>query len=368
MRLQQLTGPVMAKGAEDTAFYRYNRFCMLNEVGSDPGVFGTGVEELHEEFRYRAEHAPHAMLAGSTHDTKRSEDVRMRLAALSEIPAEWEQFVQTMSIHNEEYRNDGFPDRNMEYLIYQTVVGAWPIDLDRMRTYVEKAAREAKAYTAWTAQEPEYEGALFGFLKGIMGDEEFLRGVKELVARIAPAGYTNSLASTTLRLTAPGVPDIYGGSELWNLSLVDPDNRRPVDFELRERLLAELDGLSPEDIMGRMEEGLPKLWIVRSLLSLRAKHPECFRAGAAYEALPVAGGAAAHAMSFLRGGRVAVMVPRLPLTLDGRWEDTRVELPAGRWRSPFDETSTDGGAVRLSDLLSTVPVGVLVREGDTADE
>jgi (1->4)-alpha-D-glucan 1-alpha-D-glucosylmutase len=337
---------------------------MLNEVGSDPGVFGTSPEELHEEFRYRAERAPEAMLSSSTHDTKRAEDVRMRLAVLSEIPGEWEQFVQTMSVHNERYRNAGLPDRNIEYLIYQTLVGAWPIDLDRMRTYVEKAAREAKAYTAWTAQDPDYEAALFGFLEGIMGDDDVLHGVEELVTRIARAGYVNSLAMTTVKLTAPGVPDIYQGSELWNLSLVDPDNRRPVDFDLRERLLDELPTLSAEEIMDRMEEGLPKLWVIKTLLALRSEHPEWFDAGAEYEALELTGSGREHAFGFTRAGRVAVIVPRLPLTIDGKWGDTAVKLPAGRWRNLFGADAVSGGATRLSGLLSVAPVVVLVREGE----
>ncbi|MFP4374138.1 MAG: malto-oligosyltrehalose synthase [Spirochaetaceae bacterium] len=372
MRLQQLTGPVMAKGAEDTAFYSYNRFAMLNEVGGDPGVFGTDAAELHDEYRYRAANAPRAMLSSSTHDTKRAEDVRMRLAVLSEIPAEWKQFVQSASVRNESHRTDGLPDRNMEYLIYQTLVGAWPIDAGRMLTYVEKASREAKTHTSWTAQHPEYEAALRAFVEGIMGDEEFTAMVGELAGRIRTAGWVNSLAMTALKLTSPGVPDIYQGSELWNLSLVDPDNRRPVDFPARDRLLSELPLLSPEQIMDRLDEGLPKLWLIARALALRAAMPDAFGPDGGYEPLEADGEAAGHCFAFLRGsegsGRAITVVPRLALTLDGKWGDTRLELPPGTWRNILTGErhggGSGGGNVRVGELLATVPVCILAGEDE----
>lgn len=362
MRLQQLTGPVMAKGAEDTAFYSYNRFCMLNEVGGDPGIFGTDPAELHDEYAYRAGHAPRAMISTSTHDTKRSEDVRMRLAALSEIPAEWEQFVQSASVENDAYRSDGYPDRNIEYLFYQTLVGAWPIDTDRMLAYMEKAAREAKVYTAWTSQDPEYEDSLRRFIRGAMEDDSFMAMTKALVERIKQAGWINSLSGTALKLTAPGVPDIYQGSELWNLSLVDPDNRRPVDFDLRDRLLDELDTLKPAEIMARMEEGLPKLFLTREILRLRAREPEAFGEEAAYRALEVSGDDAEYCFALLRGERIAVLVQRFPLSRTGEWGGTSLELPEGTWTNVLTGVAVQGGAAAVSRLLGDVPVAVLRRD------
>lgn len=367
MRLQQLTGPVMAKGAEDTAFYSYNRFTMLNEVGGDPGVFGTEAAALHEEYRERAAHSPRAMLSSSTHDTKRAEDVRMRLAVLSEIPAEWEQFVHSASVQNESHRTDGQPDRNMEYLIYQTLVGAWPIDTDRMLTYVEKASREAKTHTSWTAQNAEYEAALRSFVEGIMEDDEFMAMAEELVGRIRTAGWVNSLAMTALKLTAPGVPDVYQGSELWNLSLVDPDNRRPVDFAARERMLSELSKLSPVEIMDRLDEGLPKLWLINRALALRASLPDAFGPDGDYEPLEAGGNAAAHCFAFVRGseaaGQAVTVVPRLPLTLGGKWGETYLKLPPGKWKNVLTDERYDSGKVRVSKLVGTVPVCLLAREG-----
>ncbi|MFP4204940.1 MAG: malto-oligosyltrehalose synthase [Spirochaetaceae bacterium] len=366
MRLQQLTGPVMAKGAEDTAFYTYNRFVMLNEVGGDPGHFGTKPAELHEDYRYRAERLPAAMLAGSTHDTKRAEDVRMRLAVLSEIPEVWEQFVQSASVHNEQHRRDGLPDRNTEYLLYQTIVGTWPIEADRVTAYAEKAVREAKTHTSWTAQDENYETALREFVVGIMGDDAFLELVDRLVERIKLPGWINSLSALTLRFTAPGVPDVYQGSELWNFSLVDPDNRRPVDFALRSRLLSEVADLSPEAIMQRVDEGLPKLAVLRAILRLRHERPEAFGAEAGYEPLEVAGDAAAHFFAFLRGGEVATIVPRMPLTLAGAFGDTAVALPAGPWRNVLTGDSLTGKqTTRLGTVLGRFPVAVLMKERET---
>lgn len=290
----------------------------------------------------------------------------MRLAVLSEIPAEWEQFVQSASVQNEAHRTDGQPDRNMEYLIYQTLVGAWPIDTDRMLTYVEKASREAKTYTSWTAQNAEYEAALRAFVENIMEDDAFMAMAEELVGRIRRAGWVNSLAMTALKLTAPGVPDVYQGSELWNLSLVDPDNRRPVDFAARERMLSELSQLSPGEIMDRLDEGLPKLWLINRGLALRTTLPDVFGPDGDYEPLEAGGSSAAHCFAFVRGseasGRAVTVVPRLPLTHAGKWGDTYLKLPPGKWKSVLTDERYDGGTVRVSKLLATVPVCILTRE------
>ena len=250
MRFQQLSGPVMAKGAEDTAFYVYNRLCALNEVGGNPGHFGSTVEEFHQFMATRARDWPNAMSTASTHDTKRSEGARARIAALARVPDRWEEFVHAASVHNEQYREEGTPDRNLEYLIYQNLIGAWPIDFDRIWTFTEKAMREAKTYTTWTNQDPEYEGRVRAFLEGAMADETFLKMVEEFADEISLAGWKNSFAATLIRFTAPGVPDTYQGCELWSHTLVDPDNRGAVDYGRRKELLARLTGAAESGAAG----------------------------------------------------------------------------------------------------------------------
>ncbi len=262
MRFQQLTGPVMAKGLEDTAFYTFLRLTALNEVGGDPGRFGVAPEDFHRACRENQERWPESMLATSTHDTKRSEDVRARLDLLSEIPEEWAAAVRRWRTLNEKHWGENPPDRSAEYLLYQTLVGAWPIDSERLWTYLEKAIREAKRKTSWTRPDPAYEAAVRGFAEGVLADSTFLADLAAFVAPLVAPGRVSSLAQVLLKLTAPGVPDFYQGSEIWDLSLVDPDNRRPVDYELRRRLLADLEGNpTPEAILARVDEGLPKLWL-----------------------------------------------------------------------------------------------------------
>ncbi|MFO7974951.1 MAG: malto-oligosyltrehalose synthase, partial [Candidatus Hydrogenedentota bacterium] len=218
MRFQQLTSPAMAKGLEDTAFYRYHRLTALNEVGGDPSHFGNSIEQFHQANIERQERYPLAMLASTTHDTKRSEGVRARLALLSEIPERWADTVRAWAVHNERHRNEDVPDRNSEYLFYQTLVGAWPISLERMTAYMEKSVREAKVHTRWTQQDEAYETGLRDFIKAVMTDEAFRAKLEGFVNDLIPPGRINSLAQTLLKLTAPGVPDIYQGTELWNLS------------------------------------------------------------------------------------------------------------------------------------------------------
>ena len=377
LRFQQLTGPAMAKGVEDTAFYTFNRLAALNEVGGDPGCFGTSPEAFHRAAAEAAERWPAAMLATSTHDTKRSEDVRARLALLSEIPAAWGAAVRRWTAHNERHRAGlpagipDRPDRNMEYLFYQTLVGAWPLPADRAWTSMEKAAREAKAHTSWTHPDPVYEEALRAFVHAALADPAFTGDVAAFVAPLIAPGRVNSLGQTLLKLAAPGVPDVYQGSELWDLSLVDPDNRRPVDFALRRRLLAELrDGLLPEEILARADEGLPKLWLLRQGLALRRRLPGAFHPvagpGSSYQPLAARGARAGHCFAFARGAQgpaVVAVLPRLVLGLGGDWGETALELPAGRWRDELTGEERDGGPAAVADLLKRFPVALLARSG-----
>jgi len=365
MRFQQLTGPAMAKGVEDTAFYNFHRLIALNEVGGSPGDFGLGVEAFHRLSAETQRLWPRAMLATSTHDTKRSEDVRARISLLSEIPEAWGEAARRWSERNARYRQGDFPDRNAEYLLYQTLVGAWPIAAERAAAYMEKAAREAKVHTSWTRQNPEYEEALRSFVTSVLDDQDFVADLEAFVAPLVEPGRINSLAQTLVKLTAPGVPDFYQGSEIWDLSLVDPDNRRPVDFDLRRRLLDDLKrGMAPEGILARMDEGLPKLWLIRQGLHLRRRLPRPFGPEGAYESLRAAGLRAEHVVAFMRGvrgGAVAAIAPRLPLRLQGDWQGTTLELPLGSWRNELTGEEIAGGVRTVADVLSRFPVALLTR-------
>ncbi len=360
-RLQQTTGAVMAKGVEDTAFYVYHRFVALNEVGGDPGRFAIGPETFHAATAEAARAHPAGMLTTSTHDTKRSEDVRARLALLSEIPALWTEAVLRWSALNARHRRGEQPDRNTEYLLYQTLVGAHPIGLDRLLPYLEKATREAKTHTSWTAVDERYETALREFVERALADAEFVAAVEGFVRPLVAPGRVNSLAWKLLVLTAPGVPDLYQGSELWDLSLVDPDNRRPVDYELRRRLLGELDGLGAEEAWARPDDGLPKLLVVQRTLQLRRRRPAAFGPAGTYRPLVAQGPKARHAVAFARAEEIVAVVPRLVLGLAGDWAGTELELPPGRWRDEFTGAAVDGGRRSLADLLGRFPVALLAR-------
>jgi (1->4)-alpha-D-glucan 1-alpha-D-glucosylmutase len=256
------------------------------------------------------------------------------------------------------------PDRNLEYLLYQTLVGAWPISAERLVTYMEKAVREAKVHTSWLAPVPEYEHAVLRFAEAVVGDAAFVADLEEFLAPVVEAGWRTSLAMKLVCLTAPGVPDVYQGSELWDLSLVDPDNRRPVDFELRRRLLAELDALGERAAAvawERRAEGLPKLLVVSRALRMRAELPDVFACGD-YRPLRVAGARAANAIAFCRGDAAVTVVPRLAAALDG-WADASVELPAGRFVDRFTGREVAGGSVPLDVLLGGFPVALLLRAG-----
>lgn len=358
MRFQQCTGPVMAKGIEDTLFYCYNRLVALNEVGGNPGRFGIPVEEFHRHNQQVAQRWPRTLLATATHDTKRGEDMRARLAVLSEMPDRWAAMVRFWSAKNDAHRTQFQPDRNTEYLFYQTLVGAWPIEADRMWPYMEKATREAKQSTSWIERNEEFEKALRAFVEATLSDQEFRDSVDELVRELIEPGRVNSLAQLLLKLTSPGIPDVYQGTELWDLNLVDPDNRRPVDYELRRRLLQEMSDLNVEQVLARADEGLPKLWSLKHTLKLRRDHADWFD-GAAYEPLTAEGAKAEHVVAYSRGQSAITIVPRLPLGVAGDWQDTSLVLPGGKWRNVLTDEMMAEGRQPVADLLRHFPVALL---------
>lgn len=361
-RLQQLTAPVMAKGVEDTAFYRYNRFVSLNEVGGDPGTFGRTVEDFHSETARSARSWPESMLTLSTHDTKRSADVRARLNVLSSMPPKWRTAVERWGEINEARRRDAWPDRNCEYLLYQTLVGAWPIDTDRVVEFMAKATKEAKVHTSWTDPDPEYDEAVEFFVHAILGDELFRNELQHFLSHedVTVLGRRNSLAQMALLLTCPGVADLYQGSELWDLSLVDPDNRRPVDYVLRRRLLREIQTAASLTETGTEDAdlGVSKLLLVHRLLCHRREHPESFESNE-YEPLDFRGEHAAAAAGFTRRD-LAVAIARLGVR---KWNDAEVALPAGSWRHVITREPFEGGRLSLARLFKSFPVAVLAREG-----
>ncbi len=359
-RFQQVSAPVMAKGVEDTAFYTYLRLVSLNEVGGDPGSFGTSLEEFHEACTEAQRDRPQGLLSTSTHDTKRSEDIRARIGLLSEVPDRWGEAVRRWMAANQTHRRDGtWPDKKAEYLLYQTLVGAWPLDVERALTYMEKATREAKAHTSWTDPDPEYDEALRHFVAAVLGDEVFLADLATFVHPLVAPGRVTALAQALVKLTAPGIPDTYQGTELWDLSLVDPDNRRPVDYERRRCLLTELAAMGPEEVLARSDDGLPKLLVTTRALHLRRRRPDLFGPKGDYERLPVVGSLGDRVLAFARGGGSVTVVPRLVLGIADGWESTAVELPPGRWRNELTGDLWPEGQVPLSDLLDRFPVALL---------
>ena len=352
VRFQQTCGPVMAKGIEDTAFYRWLRLTSLNEVGGDPAHLGVPVAELHAWCARQLGSWPDAMTSLSTHDTKRSEDVRARLAVLSELPHEWAAQVTGWRAATAAVRPPAL-DANTEYLLWQTLVGTWPIDADRLTAYLEKATREAKRRTTWTAPDEEYDDAVRSFAQQLLADPEITGQVAAFVDRIAPAWRANVLAQKLLALTIPGVPDVYQGCDLTDLSLVDPDNRRPVDYRDRMARLIRLDaGGAAHDLDDE------KLLVVSRTLRLRRENPDWFGTGSTYEPL---GCASEHVVAFVRAGEVVVVTARLS---SGLAEDraTTVPLPAGAWRDVLTGLTHDGPTV-LGTLLGDLPVALLVRAG-----
>jgi (1->4)-alpha-D-glucan 1-alpha-D-glucosylmutase len=371
VRFAQLTPPVMAKGVEDTAFYRYQPLISLNEVGGGPrppGAAGQGsdpVADFHRAMARAARRWPQAMLTLSTHDTKRSGDVRARISLLAELPDAWERTVARWARRNERHKQHGWPDRNAEYLLYQTLVGAWPIGAARAGAFMAKAAREAKVHTSWTEPSARYEEALGAFVSAVLADRGFTADLTVFLAehQIIELGRVSSLAQTTLLLTCPGVPDLYQGTEVWDLSLVDPDNRRPVDYAARRRLLAALGGAGPEEVLRRADEGGPKLWLIHRLLLHRRRQPGPYGPDSGYEPLRVTGSRASHAVAFTRGGGLAVVVPRQVTGLADGWGDTTVALPDGAWTDVLTGTGHGGGGeASLAGLLGRFPVTVLARD------
>ncbi|MDT7708996.1 MAG: (1-_4)-alpha-D-glucan 1-alpha-D-glucosylmutase [Pseudonocardiales bacterium] len=352
-RVQQTSGMVMAKGVEDTAFYRWNRFVALNEVGGDPSRFGVSPAEFHTAMAAREASWPVTMTTLSTHDTKRSEDVRARLAVLAEIPGEWAERLRRWSARHP------LPERSMELMAWQNLVGAWPISVERMASYLGKATKEAKLATSHVEAVPEVDEAVAAWPAAVMADAELVAEIEEFVQRLALPGRANSLGQKLLQLAGPGVPDVYQGTELFEYSLVDPDNRRPVDWEARRSLLARLDEGWLPDIDA---DGAAKLLVTLSGLRLRRYRPELFRG---YRPVPAEGPAAAHAVAFARSSSLVAVATRLPVGLEARggWGDTVLPLPgaAGDWHDIVTDTPVDGSAPALGTLLARYPVALLVR-------
>ncbi len=353
-RWQQLAPAVMAKGAEDTTFYCYDRLVSCNEVGSNPALLGIAPSKFHQFCAHLQSRWPNNLLPTSTHDNKRSEDVRTRIDVLTEIPEKWNAALQRWSALNQPAWKGREPDRHAEYLLYQTLIGAWPISTGRAWAYLLKACREAKIRTSWHEPNTGYEDGLREFTEAILANEKFVSDLEAFVEPLILPGRINSLAQTLIKLTAPGTPDFYQGSELWDLSLVDPDNRRPVDFDLRRQLLAECDGI-PAD----WESGRPKLWLINRVLQIRRSHAASFEG--AHQPLSAKGARLSHLMAYQRGDDVLVALPRFTLTLGGDWGDTVIALPPGSWKNIFTETPHTG-EISPAVLFGEFPMALLVRE------
>jgi (1->4)-alpha-D-glucan 1-alpha-D-glucosylmutase len=347
VRFEQTTGPAMAKGVEDTAFYRYHRLTALNEVGGDPARFGGSVADWHAHCRRIQRDWPATMTTLSTHDTKRSEDVRARLLVLAELPVEWSDAVTRWRAAASKHSP---PDANTDYLFWQTLAGAWPLSVDRMLAYVEKATREAKQHTSWTDPDEAYDAQLRGYVRGVFADHELMQDVGAFVeTALVEPGRSNALAQKLLQLTMPGVPDLYQGQELTEPTLVDPDNRRPVDYAARAAMLGALDAADP------------KLSVTARSLRLRRERPDVFAAG--YEPVGIVGAAADHALAFARGDDAISVVTRLPVGLRrrGGWGETALQLPPGDWSDTLTGAGVRSG--RLAEVLARLPVALLVRAG-----
>lgn len=407
-KFQQVTAPATAKGIEDTAFYIYNRLLSLNEVGGDPARFGISLDRFHEYFSHRREKWPLALSALSTHDTKRSEDVRARLNVLSEIPREWSERVQAWSRMNRPLKiSADAPEPNEEYLLYQTLIGAWPLGemeageaktfRERIQAYMTKAMREAKRRTSWLDPNPDHENLVLSFVADLLDERksfEFLADFKTFQRRIAQCGLFNSLSQTVLKLALPGVPDTYQGTEIWDFSLVDPDNRRPVDYDRRKRMLAdlkEIDSANPdrrarfaEDLTATKEDGRIKLYVHHRLLNVRRERPGFLSEGD-YIPIKAEGERSDQLIAFLRADEQSyaiVVVPRFFSKLDlkegqaplgdSTWRETRISPPiecgdvifqdffTGRLLNPNrDET---GVWIAAADLFRHFPAAVLIGE------
>ena len=386
IKFQQCTGPIMAKGVEDTAFYVYHRLIALNEVGGDPGEFGGTLETFHRQNAARLAEFPNSMLASSTHDTKRSEDVRARLAAISEMPRDWTQALRRWHTANRKHRSeiDGewAPDHNEEALIYQTLLGSWPlapldentrpIYVQRIQDYMMKALHEGKVNSSWIEPNERWDTAVSGFVAKILQPDRanrFPATFATFAERLAPLGAINSLTQTVLKLTIPGVPDLYQGSELWDFSLVDPDNRRPVEYQLRQDRLATLEeSASPAELMEHWRDGRIKMFVIRRLLQFRRENPALFATGS-YTPVPVTGALADCVVAFerqLETQTILVIVPRFASRVGfppvGEcWQDTAIAPTA---ITPWTDLLTGrshaaSSSLRLAEILAEFPVAVL---------
>jgi (1->4)-alpha-D-glucan 1-alpha-D-glucosylmutase len=392
-RFQQLTGPVMAKSLEDTLFYRYGRLIALNEVGGDPGHFALSLEAFHEANADRARHWPHAMIATATHDTKRGEDARARLLALSEMPAEWMRALdlwrETVATHLSEVDGAPAPDANDQMILLQALLGAWPLELlegtdsrqlaafqERMEGYLAKALREAKRHTSWVAPNEAYEAAALKLLQALLDPKNaFLDRFQPLARHLSLLGMLNGLSRTILKMTLPGVPDVYQGTEFWDFSLVDPDNRRPVDYTARIEALDMNEPLAGP--IRNWSDGRIKQRILSRLLHDRAALPALYAEGD-YRPLSIEGERASHLLGYIRQhgeGALAIIVPRLWRDLTDRggqsvdhaiWSETTVALPHGTWRNILtgDYILIDSERQKVSALMNTLPFAVLRRDGD----
>ena len=363
VRFGQTTGPVLAKGVEDTAFYRWSRLAALNEVGGNPDVFGVSPAEFHAQAGRLAARWPATLTTLSTHDTKRQEDVRARLAVLAEWPqewahqvAEWHGLARWLTDGAAAQATERAPEPDLEYLMWQTLVGAWLIGGERMGEYLGKAMHEAKTRTSWTVPRAGYESAVLGLAEAVASDPELTAAVAGFVARIAPDARVNSLGAKLVQLTMPGVADVYQGCELTGLSLVDPDNRRPVDYQRRSRLLAAL-AAGPDAAVGLDAE---KLLVTSRALRLRRDHPDWF--AGRYVPLACEGPAAEHAVAFLRGEHAVTVVTRLPAGLRrrGGWGDTVLPLPEVHWRDVLTGVRHAGTRPPLDELTRRLPVALLI--------
>ena len=376
VRFQQTSAPLAAKGVEDTAFYRWSRMAVLNEVGGDPSRFAVGPEDFHAHCARVVRDRPATMTTLSTHDTKRQEDVRARLAVLAELPVPWTEAVKRWRGRVRGEHGDSPLEADLEYLLWQTLVGAWPIGEERLVEFLTKAMREAKTRTSWLDPDPGYERAVIRYARRALVDEDLASDVGGFVAALEPYARANALGQKLVQLTMPGVPDVYQGCELTGLSLVDPDNRRPVDYDDRRERLARLDG-------GGASRDLDdeKLLVTSRALRLRRQHPEWFGGGdgqGGYEPVRVVGGAARHALAFRRdgpggsgagndGGTGAVTVAtRLPAGLEraGGWGDTYLEVAPVPWRDVLTGKVHQGPRLELAGLLASLPVALLVPAGE----
>ena len=376
---QQICGPVMAKGVEDTAFYRWSRLVALNEVGGDPDTFGISPGEFHAFAARLARDWPATMTTLSTHDTKRQEDVRARLAVLAEIPEAWAAEVTGWQERAAALASGAVPDPDTAYLMWQTLAGAWPLDRERLTGYLRKAMREAKNRTSWIDPDPEYESQVLTFAELVLDDDELTGQIGRFVAGLDGDARANALGAKLVQLTMPGVADTYQGCELAGLRLVDPDNREPADFARRRDLLTALDagdppaGLDAAPLDAAPLDAAPldaapldaaKLLVTSAALRLRRKHPDWF--AGEYAPLPAEGAAARHAVGYARGGHAVTVVTRLPASLRrrGGWAGTTLPLPhAGPWRNVLTGASLPGARPLLSELLQRLPVALLVPAG-----